>query len=157
MSIRDKLLMQHAKEIGFLVEAPITIGGIYVPSLEDQGILYISGQVARLCNGIAVQGKVCQSVSTERAKLAAKICIIRCLAITYQKLGSLDLIEKMLQMNVYIQTEPDFYELSEIADSASELLYELFNDSGRHTRTTVGVASLPKNSTVEIDLSMRIK
>lgn len=60
----------------------------------------------------------------------------------------------MLQINVYIQSNTEFYELREIADSASEMLYEIFNDSGRHTRTTVGVASLPKNPTVEIDLSM---
>jgi enamine deaminase RidA (YjgF/YER057c/UK114 family) len=157
MTIRDDLLKECAKAINFSVDAPIAVGGKYVPAVEDQGILYISGQVARMGDAIAAQGKVGLSTTPEEARLAAQICLVRCLTIAYQRFGSLDAIEKVLQMTVHIQSDPNFHDLSEIADSASELLYDIFGDAGRHARTTVGVASLPKNSTVEIDLSLRIK
>ena len=157
MTIRDNLLKECAKAIDFSIDAPISIGGKYVPAIEDQDILYISGQVARVGDAIAVQGKVGQDVGPEQAKLAAQICLVRCLTIAYQRLGSLDAIDKVLQMTVHIQSDPHFYELSEISDAASKLLYDIFGEAGRHARTTVGVVSLPKNSTVEIDLSLRIK
>jgi enamine deaminase RidA (YjgF/YER057c/UK114 family) len=157
MTIRDDLLKECAKAINFSVDAPVAIGGKYVPAVEDQGILSISGQVARVGDAIAVQGKVGQDVSPEQAKLAAQICLVRCLTIAYQRFGSLDAIEKALQMTVHIQSDPHFHDLSEVSDGASELLYDIFGDAGRHARTTVGVASLPKNSTVEIDLSLRVK
>lgn len=157
MTIRDDLLKECAKAINFSVDAPIAIGGKYVPAIDNQSILYISGQVARVGDAIAVQGRVWQEVTLEQAKIAAQICLVRCLSIAYQRFGSLDAIEKVLQMTVHIQSDPSFHELSEVSDGASELLYDIFGDAGRHARTTVGVASLPKNSTVEIDLSLSIK
>ena len=157
MSIRDDLLKEYAKAVNFSINAPITIGGKYVPALEDAGVLYISGQVTRVGDVIAVQGKAGEEVSPEQAKLAAQICLVRCLTIAYQQLGSLDAIEKVLKMTVHIQANPDFHDLSEISDGASELLYDTFGEAGRHTRTTVGVSNLPKNSTVEIDLSLRVR
>jgi enamine deaminase RidA (YjgF/YER057c/UK114 family) len=157
MGIRDDLFMECARAVNFLVDAPIAVGGKYVPAIEDSGILYISGQVAKVGDAIAVQGKVEQDVNPEQAKLAAQICLVRCLTIAYQRFGSLDAIEKVLQMTVHIHSDPHFHNLSEISDSASELLYDIFGDAGRHARTTVGAASLPKNSTVEIDLSLRVK
>lgn len=155
--IRDELLKECAKTINFSVDAPITTGGKYVPAIEDKGILYISGQVARVGDAIIVQGRAGEGVTLEQAKIAAQICLVRCLTIAYQRFGSLDAIEKVLQMTVHIQSDSHFHDLSEISDGASELLYDIFGDAGRHARTTVGVASLPKNSTVEIDLSLRIK
>ena len=157
MTIRDDLFKKYAKVVNFSVDAPIAVGGKYVPAIEDGGILYISGQVARVGDAIAMQGKVGQDVSSEQAKLAAQICLVRCLTIAYQRFGSLDAIEKALQMTVHIQSAPHFHDLSEVSDGASELLYGVFGDAGRHARTTVGVASLPKNSTAEIDLILRVK
>jgi len=60
-------------------------------------------------------------------------------------------------MMVYIESDPNYHDLSEISDFASELPYEIFGDTGRHARTTLGVTSIPKNSTVEIEMRIKIK
>jgi len=154
---RNQLLKKYAQVINFLIDDPVAIGGRYVPVVEDDDILYISGQVARVGNDITVTGRLGQEVTPEQAKQAAHICLIRCLTIAYQQIGTLDFIEKVLHMTVYIQSDPNYHDLSEVSDAASELLYEIFGDTGRHARTTLGVVSLPKNSTVEIEMRLKIK
>jgi len=108
MTIRDDLLKECASAVNFSIDSPISIGGKYVPVVEDHGILHISGQVARVSDAIAVQGKVGLSATAEKARFAAQICLVRCLTIAYQRLGSLDAIEKVLQMSVYIQSDLNF-------------------------------------------------
>jgi enamine deaminase RidA (YjgF/YER057c/UK114 family) len=91
-------------------------------------------------------------VSFDDARRAAQVCILRALAAVRQTAGSLDRVAKLLRMTVYVQSADDFERHSEVADAASDILYALFGEIGRHTRTSVGVYKLPKNAAVEIDL-----
>jgi enamine deaminase RidA (YjgF/YER057c/UK114 family) len=77
---------------------------------------------------------------------------MRALALLRQSLGSLDKVDKILRVSVFVQSAQDFTQQSEVADSASEVLYAVLGDTGVHTRTSVGVYQLPKNAAVELDL-----
>jgi len=151
-SIRDTSFAQLAKELGIEFEREIRAIPKYEVCIENDGELYVSGQIPRVGNVVAVTGRVGAETSLDEAKHAAKICIVRALAIIRQAIGSLDRVKKILRVNVYVQSAPDFTHQSEVADAASEILYSLLAPTGGHTRTSVGVYQLPKNAAVEIDL-----
>ena len=77
---------------------------------------------------------------------------MRALTLLRQELGSLDAIARILRINVYVQSGEDFTQQSEVADGASDLLFDILGEAGAHTRTSVGVYQLPKNATVELDV-----
>ena len=115
-------------------------------------VVYVSGQVPRVGSTVVVTGRVGAEVSLAQAQLAAKVCAMRALVLLRQSLGSLDRIEQILRVTVYTQSAMDFTQQSEVADAASELLHAVLGGAGTHTRTSVGVAQLPKNASVELDL-----
>ena len=82
---------------------------------------------------------------------------MRALALLAQSLGSLDRVQSILRISVYVQSAQDFTQQSEVADGASEVLYAVLGQSGVHTRTSVGVYQLPKNAAVELDLIARVE
>jgi len=114
--------------------------------------VYISGQVPRVGTTVQVTGRVGAGTSLEQARTGARISVLRALALLQQQLGSLDRIQQVLRVTVYVQCADDFTQHSEVADAASDLLVEVLGPAGRHTRTSVGVLQLPKNASVEIDL-----
>ena len=79
------------------------------------------------------------------------------LAVMHQTVGTLDAIERLLSMTVYVHSAPDFTRQSEVADAASALFHDLLGTAGQHARSAVGVLQLPKNATVEIDLRAAIR
>ena len=98
------------------------------------------------------EGKVPEKQSLESAKEAAKICIINGLSQLKTNLGSLDKITKVIRISGFVNSSPEFYEQPKVINAASDLLVEIFGDMAKHSRIAVGVASLPLNSTVEIDM-----
>ena len=91
-------------------------------------------------------------ISLESARDAAKICIINGLAQLKANLGSLDKITKFVRISGFVNSNPEFTEQPKVINAASDLLVEIFGDMAKHSRIAVGVASLPLNSTVEIDM-----
>ena len=149
---RDEQFNAIAAELGYSFEGEIKIGGNYTPALRHAEYVYISGQVPRVGSDIVVCGRVGDETSLVQAQLAAKICVMRCLALLRNSLGSLDKVTGILRMTVFTQSAADFTQQSEVGDAASEILYQLFGQAGVHTRTSVGVYQLPKNASVEIDM-----
>ena len=101
---------------------------------------------------VIVEGKVPEKQSLDSAREAAKICIINGLAQLKANLGSLDKITKFVRISGFVNSSPDFTEQPKVINAASDLLVEIFGDMAKHSRIAVGVASLPLNSTVEIDM-----
>jgi enamine deaminase RidA (YjgF/YER057c/UK114 family) len=97
-------------------------------------------------------GEVGRDVSLQQAQVGAQICAMRALALLKTSLGSLSHIKQALRLTVYIRCSPEFIQQSEVADAASQVLHEVLGDAGKHTRTSVGVAQLPKGASVELDL-----
>lgn len=138
--------------LGYNFDGEIKIGGNYVPFIVNGNEIYVSGQIPRVGNTVVVTGRVGADVSLSQAQLAAKICAMRALALLRQAVGDLGRVSKVLRISVFIQCTDDFTQQSEVADGASEVLYEVLGAAGVHTRTSVGVYQLPKNATVELDL-----
>ena len=138
--------------LGYSFEGELKIGGNYVSTLRHGDVVYVSGQVPRVGSTVVVTGRVGAEVSLAQAQLAAKVCAMRALVLLRQSLGSLDRIEQILRVTVYTQSAMDFTQQSEVADAASELLHAVLGGAGTHTRTSVGVAQLPKNASVELDM-----
>ncbi|MDD0815030.1 RidA family protein [Curvibacter sp. HBC28] len=137
---------------GDAFEGPIQAGGHYLPVLQHGETLYVSGQVPRVGSTVVVTGRVGSDTSLDQARTGAQISILRALALLARHLGSLDDLAQVLRVTVYVQCSDDFTQHSEVADAASDLLFDILGDAGRHTRTSVGVRQLPKNASVEIDL-----
>lgn len=150
--MRDQAFQQTARELGHDFDGELKIGGRYVPLLRDGATLYISGQIPRIGDTVVATGRAGDGVSLVQAQQAAAICAMRALALLQRALGSLDAVRAVLRITVYVQCSDDFTQHSEVADGASDVLYRVLGEAGRHTRTSVGVRQLPKNATVELDM-----
>lgn len=149
---RDEQFARAAQALGHAFDGEIKIGGNYVPLLRDGSHVYVSGQVPRVGDTVVVTGRVGADVDLARARHAAKVCVMRALALLQRSLGSLDRVRSIPRITVYVQCTQDFVQQSEVADGASELLFAILGTAGAHTRTSVGVYQLPKNAAVELDL-----
>jgi enamine deaminase RidA (YjgF/YER057c/UK114 family) len=147
----------EAKSLGYSFDGEIKIGGNYVPLVRDEKHVYLSGQIPRVGDCVVVTGAAGGAVSLTQAQLAAKVCIMRALALLKRSVGSLENIKCILRMTVYVQSSPTFTRQSEVADGASEVLFRVLGPGGAHARTSVGVLQLPKNATVEVDLVATVK
>ncbi|QRX82718.1 RidA family protein [Glaciimonas sp. PAMC28666] len=149
---RQSKFNEVAADLGYSFEGEIKIGGSYSSTVRNGNEIYVSGQVPRVGSTVVVTGRAGADVTLEDAQKAAKVCVMRALALLAQALGSLDRVESVLRISVFVQSAADFTQQSEVADAASEVLHFVLGKSGVHTRTSVGVYQLPKNATVEIDL-----
>jgi enamine deaminase RidA (YjgF/YER057c/UK114 family) len=155
MTPRDQRLAQCIADTGHSFEGPILIGGDYVPVVHDGDLAYVSGQVPRVGQQVVVTGRVGEGTSLEDAQKAARICAIRAILLLRQQLGSLDRVKQVLRVGVFTQSAADFTQHSEVADAASKLIKSVFGDAGAHARTSVGVYQLPKNASVELEMTVR--
>ena len=156
MSSRKSRFQSIADELGYSFEGEIKIGGNYTSVVRHGDTAYVSGQIPRVGSTVVVTGKAGLDVSLADVQKAAKVCAMRALALLAQNLGSLEAIAQVLRMTVYVQSSDDFTQQSEVSDAASAVLYAVLGDAGVHTRTSVGVAQLPKNATVELDLIVAV-
>jgi enamine deaminase RidA (YjgF/YER057c/UK114 family) len=135
--------------------------GLALPELRDNpyyvhhrtvgSSIYISGQLPYKDGRLLGQGTVGRDVELETAKELARHAALNCLAAAVQAVGDLDRV-RIVQMLVFVASTPDFGEQSNVASAASDLLIEVLGENGRHARTAIGVAGLPLNSPVEIQM-----
>ena len=151
------MIEEKLKEIGIKLPDPPSPAGSYIPVVISKNIAYVSGQIPIKSGEVSFTGKVPDEQSIENAQNAAKLCIINALAQLKSQLGSLDKISKILRVSGFVNSTPNFSEHPQVINAASDLLYQIFGDAGKHTRIAIGVNSLPLNSTVEIDMIVEIK
>lgn len=158
---RDARFEEQAEALGYRFDGEIKMGGNYVPLVRDGHHIYLSGQIPRVGDTVVVTGAAGPGAgaSLADAQKAAKVCAMRALALLQRQraLGSLDAVQSILRITVYVQSAPTFTQQSEVADGASEVLFAVLGDAGAHTRTSVGVLQLPKNATVEVDLISSVR
>ena len=153
---RENRFQRIAKELGYSFEGELKVGGNYSPLIQHQDIVYISGQIPRVGDELVIRGALGVDMTLDLGQTAAKICVLRAVALLLNHLGSLERVKKILRISVYIQSSTGFTQQSEVADGASEVLYSIFGDAGVHSRTSVGVIQLPKNAPVEIDFMVAV-
>lgn len=124
----------------------------YVPAVRTGNLVYTSGQLPTVNGVLAATGKVGESVSEEEARHCARLCILNALAAVHTLTGNLDSVKKVVKVVGFVASAPGFTNQPAVINGASDLLLELFGPAGQHARSAVGVAELPKNAPVEIEL-----
>ncbi|MDC0200101.1 RidA family protein [Candidatus Nitrosopelagicus sp.] len=150
------MIDEKLKELSIQLPTPPNPAGSYIPVVITGNLAFVSGQIPMKDGKVIFEGKVPEKQSLDSARDAAKICILNGLAQLKLNLGSLDKITKFVRISGFVNSNPDFIEQPKIINAASDLLVEIFGDMAKHSRIAVGVASLPLNSTVEIDMIVEI-
>lgn len=114
-------------------------------------LLFVSGQVPRIDNEISFIGKVGREYSLEEGQLAARTSALMVLACIKEALGDMDRVTEIVRIKGYINVDPDFTDVSAVLNGASELFIDVYGDPGRHSRTAVGVASMPFGVAIEVE------
>ena len=121
------------------------------------GVARTSGQLPRIDGRLTCVGTLGLDVSVEDGAEAARVCALNALSVLRQALGTLDRIERVLTVTGYVACAPGFAEQPAVVDGASKVLYDIFGDAGRHTRSAIGVAALPRGGAVEIEVTVAVK
>ena len=148
---------ERLKEVGITLPDAATPSFSYVPITVHRGVAYVSGQMPKVDGNVRVTGHVGAEVDLETARGEARICILQGLACLRAELGTLDRVERILKINGYVASAPGFNAQPKVIDAASDLLFEVFGEAGRHARAAVGVAELPRNAAVEIELTVAVR
>ena len=146
------MIEDRLRELLIEIPTPPNPAGSYIPVVTTGNLAFVSGQIPMREGKVVFEGKVPNVQSLNSAREAAKICIINGLAQLKANLGSLDKITKFVRISGFVNSAPDFVEQPKVINAASDLLIDIFGDMAKHSRIAVGVASLPLNSTVEIDM-----
>ena len=115
-----------------------------------------SGQLPRIDGELTCIGTLGTTVSVEEGRAAAAVCALNGLAVLESQLGTLDRVARMLTVTGFVASAPDFHRQPDVVDGASAVLYDIFGEAGRHTRSAIGVAALPRGGAVEIELTVAL-
>ncbi len=146
------MIEEKLAALNIVLPTPPKPAGSYIPIVKTGNLVFVSGQIPIKDGKVVFQGKVPVNISVEDAQKAAKLCIINVLAQLKAELGTLDRVSKIVRVSGFVTSAQDFAEQPKVINAASDLLFEIFGEKGKHSRIAVGVASLPLNSAVEIDL-----
>lgn len=151
MSIEERL-----KELDItLPTAPEPLGA-YIPYIRTGNLLFLSGILPLREGRLLRSGRVGESLTIEEARQEARQAVINALSIVKAAIGNLDLVSRCIKLSGYIASSHNFTEHPSVLNAASELLYEIFGERGRHARVAIGVNVLPLNSPIEIDFIFEI-
>lgn len=143
---------KRLKELGLKLPPPPKVAGHYRPAVLEGNLCWVSGQLPFKEGKLLYTGEIGSNLSIEEGKEASKICALNGLAAAQWTLGSLDRIERVIRIAVFVACMDDFQNHAKVADGASELLTQIFGEKGEHARVSVGASSLPLHSPVELEL-----
>ncbi len=145
-------------ELGLTLPPPPKPVASYIPSVRSGNLLFLSGQLPFKDGKLLAIGPVPSAVSLEQAQAAARQCVLNALAIAQEELGGdLSKIGRVVRLGVFVLCDPGFGDQPKVANGASDLMQQIFGESGRHTRAAVGTSSLPLNATVEVETLFEIR
>ncbi|MET0377198.1 MAG: RidA family protein [Rhizorhabdus sp.] len=145
-------------DLGITLPAPAAPVAAYVPAIEVDGLLHISGQLPFREDGTIVTGRLGQNVDLAEGAEAAKLCGIMLIAQIKAALGGdLSRVERVVKLGAFIASTNDFTDQPKVANGASELMQAVFGEAGRHARSAVGVPVLPLGAAVEIDAIVAVR
>ncbi|WP_303979755.1 RidA family protein [Dongia mobilis] len=144
--------LARLRELGFDLPPVGGSGGNYVPSRRTGNLLYISGQISAIGDEITFAGKLGAEVTVAEGRKAAELCALNLVAqLSHALGGNLDRLKACVRLGGFVNCTPGFDQQSEVMNGASDLMVALFGERGRHARTSIGVANLPVNASVEVD------
>lgn len=150
------MIEEKLQSLNISLPTPPKSAGSYIPVVVSKSWAFVSGQIPIKDGKVAFIGKVPTSQSIENAQKAAKLCAINALAQLKAELGDLDKIQKIIKVSGFVNSEQNFSEHPKVINAASDFLYDVFGEKGKHSRIAIGVNSLPLDSTVELDMIVEI-
>ena len=142
-------------EIGFALPAPPAPGGNYLSAKRVGALVYLAGVISSNAAGV-MTGTVGLDRSVADGYSAARACALTQLAVLKRELGSLEAVAEIVSVNGYVNCIAGFADSPAVINGASDLLVQLFGESGKHVRAAVGVCALPRNALVEVQMTVRI-
>jgi len=144
-------------ELGITLPQPAAPVASYVPAVEANGLLHISGQISFAEDGSLITGRLGENVDLAAGQAAARQCGLMLLAQIKGALGSLDRVERIVKLGVFVNSAGSFTDQPKVANGASDLMQEVFGEAGRHARSAVGVPVLPLGVAVEVDAVVQVR
>ena len=149
-------LSERLKQLGVSIPVAAKPVAAYVPAVRTGNLIFVAGQLPLVDGKVPKTGKVPDEVSIEEAKALAKICALNCLS-AINLVSNIENIKKIVRVGGFVNGAAGFIQVPAVINGASEFLIELFGDEiGKHARTAVGVAELPLNAPVEIDMVVEV-
>jgi enamine deaminase RidA (YjgF/YER057c/UK114 family) len=144
-------------QLGLSLPDPVHPIASYVPATISGNFEFTSGQLTVIMGKIIDPGILDKDLDIEKGKAAARVCVLNGLSAIRNLIGDLDKISKIIKVVGYVASDPSFVNQPAVVNGASDLILDIFGENGRHARTSIGVASLPLNSPVEIEMIVEIK
>jgi enamine deaminase RidA (YjgF/YER057c/UK114 family) len=147
---------KRLSEMGVTLPAAAAPAANYVPFVRSGNLLFPSGQLPMKDGKLAVTGLLGRDLDVAAGKEAAKLCAINILAQAKAALGDLEKIRRLVKINIYVASSPDFTEQHLVGNGASDFFAEVLGERGKHARVAVGMAALPLNAAVEIESILEV-
>ena len=143
-------------EMGLILPTPPKPLAAYIPAKKSGNLVFTAGQLPMVDGVLVAQGFLGKNVEIAEAYEAARICTLNALAAIKGVIRDLDQIKQIVRVVGYVASAPEFTQQPAVVNGASELLLEIFGENGKHARSAVGMAVLPLNAAVEIELTVEI-
>jgi enamine deaminase RidA (YjgF/YER057c/UK114 family) len=144
-------------DLGYAIpEAPKPVAA-YIPAKQTGNLVFTAGQLPMVSGELISKGLLGQDVEIDEANKAARICTLNALAAIKGVIGDLDRIKQIVRVVGYVASVPTFTQQPAVVNGASELLLEIFGENGKHARSAIGMAVLPLNASVEIELTVEVE
>lgn len=150
-------ISRRLDELGLVLPMAAQPSFNYVAVVVQGSTAWVSGQLPKVDGEVRVFGKVGGAVTLEVAREQARICVLQGLACLEAELGSLDRIERVIKVTGFVASAAGFNAQPKVIDAASDLLVDILGPIGRHARSAVGVAELPRDAAVEIEFVVSVK
>jgi enamine deaminase RidA (YjgF/YER057c/UK114 family) len=148
---------ERIAELGLELPGVVTPLASYVSAARSGSMVYTAGQLPIVKGELAAAGKVGAEIDPEHAAELARTCALNAIAAVRAEVGELSRVRRVVKVVGFVASAPDFYGQPQVINGASDLLGEVFGDAGKHARSAVGVAVLPRNSPVELELIAEIE
>ncbi|WP_336212097.1 RidA family protein [Nonomuraea sp. LPB2021202275-12-8] len=143
---------QRIADLGLTLPDVVAPLAAYVPTARTGDLVYTSGQVPMVEGKLHQTGKLGVDLGVDEGRAQARICALNAIAALKAEIGDLAKVKRIVKVVVFVASAPDFTEQPQVANGASELLAEVFGEAGKHARSAVGVAALPLDAPVEVEL-----
>ncbi|MDT3414684.1 enamine deaminase RidA (YjgF/YER057c/UK114 family) [Brevibacillus aydinogluensis] len=152
MTIHAATPEQRLQDLGLTLPAPRQAAGNYVGCVRTGNLLFLAGQGTD-----EYRGKLSEDVTVEVGYLAARQCMLNLLAVVKREIGELSKVKRIVKLLGFVNSAPDFTDQPKVMNGASDLLVQIFGEKGKHARSAVGMAQLPHNNAVEVEMIVEIE
>lgn len=151
------MIEEKINQLGFTLPAAPKPLASYVPAVKVGDLVFTAGQLPVKDGNLLYKGKLGKELTEEVGKKAAQLCALNCLSVIKSEVGNLDNIDRIVKLTVFVNSAEGFINHPQVANGASDLIKEIFSENGKHVRSAVGVAELPLNAPVEIEMIVKVK